>query len=85
MPSAVVKFLESDSETRLIAKPQLRGSEGQQISLNLGDQIPVPATIFTPIGQGGANFNPLTSFNYKDVGVNVQVTPRVTFDGDIYP
>ena len=85
VPSAVVKFLESDSETRLIAKPQLRGSEGQQISLNLGDQIPVPATIFTPIGQGGANFNPLTSFNYKDVGVNVQVTPRVTFDGDIYP
>ena len=83
VPSAVVKFLESDSETRLIAKPQLRGSEGQQISLNLGDQIPVPTTIFTPIGQGGANFNPLTSFNYKDVGVNVQVTPRVTFDGDI--
>ena len=83
VPSAVIDFLESDSETRLIAKPQLRGAEGQQITLNLGDQIPVPATVFTPIGQGGANFNPLTSFNYKDVGVNVQMTPRVTFDGDI--
>lgn len=83
VPSAVIDFLESDSETRLIAKPQLRGAEGQQITLNLGDQIPVPATVFTPIGQGGANFNPLTSFNYKDVGVNVQMTPRVTFEGDI--
>ena len=83
VPSAVVKFLESDSETRLIAKPQLRGAEGQEITLNLGDQIPVPATVFTPVAQGGANFNPLTSFNYKDVGVNVTVTPRVTFDGDI--
>jgi type II secretory pathway component GspD/PulD (secretin) len=83
VPSAIVDFLESDSETRLIAKPQLRGAEGQQITLNLGDQIPVPATVFTPIGQGGANFNPLTSFNYKDVGVNVQMTPRVTFEGDI--
>ncbi|MDA1184970.1 MAG: hypothetical protein O2930_10040, partial [Acidobacteria bacterium] len=83
VPSAVVQFLESDSETRLIAKPQLRGAEGQEINLNLGDQIPVPATVFTPVAQGGANFNPLTSFNYKDVGVNVQVTPRVTFDGDI--
>ena len=83
VPSAVVQFLESDSETRLIAKPQLRGAEGQEINLNLGDQIPVPATVFTPVAAGGANFNPLTSFNYKDVGVNVQVTPRVTFDGDI--
>ena len=83
VPSAVVRFLETDSETRLIAKPQLRGAEGQEITLNLGDQIPVPATVFTPLGQGGANINPLTSFNYKDVGVNVQVTPRVTFDGDI--
>ena len=42
VPSAVVRFLESDSETRLIAKPQLRGAEGQQITLNLGDEIPVP-------------------------------------------
>jgi type II secretory pathway component GspD/PulD (secretin) len=83
VPAAVVNFLESDSETRLIAKPQLRGAEGQQIRLNLGDQIPVPATVFTPVAGGGANFNPLTSFNYKDVGVNVEVTPRVTFEGDV--
>ncbi len=83
VPAAVVRFLETDSETRLIAKPQLRGAEGQQINLNLGDQIPVPATVFTPIAGGGANFNPLTSFNYKDVGVNVQMTPRVTIEGDI--
>src|SRR5919109_1797425 len=83
VPAAVVRFLESDVETRLIAKPQLRGAEGQQITLNLGDQIPVPATVFTPVAGGGAAFNPLTSFNYKDVGVNVQMTPRATIEGDI--
>ncbi len=83
VPSAVVQFLESDSQTRLIAKPQLRGAEGQEITLNLGDEIPVPATVFTPVAQGGANFNPLTSFNYRPVGVNIQLTPRVTFEGDI--
>ncbi len=83
VPSAVVQFLETDTQSRLIAKPQLRGAEGQQITLNLGDEIPVPATVFTPVAQGGANFNPLTSFNYRPVGVNIQVTPRVTFEGDI--
>src|SRR6267142_2492273 len=83
VPSAVVHFLQSDSETKLIAKPQLRGAEGQKITLNLGDQIPVPSTVFTPLATGGANTNPLTSFNYKDVGINVEMTPRVTLDGDI--
>ena len=83
VPSAIVRFLETDSETKLIAKPQLRGAEGQKITLNLGDDIPVPATVFTPIAQGGTNTNPLTSFNYRPVGVNVEMTPRVTPEGDI--
>ena len=83
VPSAVVNFLETDSETRLIAKPQLRGAEGELITLNLGDQIPVPTTVFTPLAQGGANFNPLTSFDYRDVGVNIEMTPRVTYEGDV--
>src|SRR5258705_10582366 len=83
VPSAVVHFLETDSETKLIAKPQLRGAEGQKITLNLGDDIPVPSTVFTPLATGGAHTNPLTSFNYRPVGINVEMTPRVTIDCDV--
>ncbi len=83
VPSAIVNFLETDAETKLIAKPQLRGAEGQKITLNLGDQIPIPSTVFTPLATGGANTNPLTSFTYKDVGINVEMTPRVTVEGDV--
>jgi general secretion pathway protein D len=83
VPSAAVRFLESDTETRLIAKTQLRGAEGQKMTLNLGEEVPVPSTTFTPVAQGGAAFNPLTSFSYRNVGVNVELTPRVTYEGDI--
>lgn len=84
VPSAVVKFLESDSETKVVAKPQLRGQEGKDLTLNLGDQVPVPSTVYTPIIGGGTGINPLTSFTYKDVGVNVRLkAPRVTYTGDI--
>ncbi len=83
VPSAVVRFLESDSESKLIAKPQLRGAEGQKLTLNLGEEVPIPSTTFTPVAQGGAAFNPLTSFTYRPVGVNVEITPRVTFEGDV--
>ncbi len=84
VPSAVVNFLESDSETKVVAKPQLRGQEGKDLTLNLGDSVPVPSTVYTPIVGGGTGINPLTSFTYKDVGVNVRLkAPRVTYAGDI--
>jgi tetratricopeptide (TPR) repeat protein len=83
VPSAVIRFLENDSETRIIAKPQLRGAEGAPLELNLGEDIPVPSTTFTPVAAGGANSQPLTSFNYRSVGVNVKMTSKVSFEGDI--
>jgi general secretion pathway protein D len=83
VPSAVVRFLESDSETKLIAKPQLRGAEGEKLTLNLGDEIPVPTTVFTPFSAGGVNIVPTTSFSYRSVGVNLEIEPRVTYEGDI--
>ena len=83
MPAAFVRFLETDSQTRFIAQPQLRGQEGQQLTLNLGEEIPVPTTAFTPIAGGGAAVNPLTSFNYRPVGVILEMTPRVTYEDEI--
>jgi type II secretory pathway component GspD/PulD (secretin) len=83
VPAAFVRFLETDSQTKLIAKPQLRGAEGQKLTLNLGDEVPVPSTTFQPIAAGGAAASPLTSFNYRPVGVNIEMTPRVTYEGEI--
>jgi general secretion pathway protein D len=83
VPAAVVRFLESDSQTKTVAKPQLRGTEGQKVTLNLGEEVPVPSTSFQPIAQGGAATNPLVSFSYRPIGVIVEMTPRVTYEGDI--
>ncbi|MFO7694143.1 MAG: secretin N-terminal domain-containing protein, partial [Vicinamibacterales bacterium] len=84
VPSAVIRFLEQDSETKVIAKPNLRGSEGEKLSLKLGEELPVPSTTFyNPYGGGNIATTPLTSFTYKNVGVNLDLEPRVTYDGDI--
>lgn len=83
VPSAVVRFLESDSQTKILAKPNLRGTEGQKLSLNLGEDVPVPSTTFTPLATGGAAANPLTSYGYRTIGIIVDMTPRVTYDGNI--
>ena len=83
MPQAVIKFLASDSRTRLIAKPQLRGAEGTDIELNLGDDIPVPQTTYGGFAAGGLNTVPIQSFVYRPVGVIVKMNPRVTFENEI--
>jgi general secretion pathway protein D len=83
VPTAFVRFMESDSRTKQLAKPQLRGAEGQELTLNLGDQIPIVSTVFGAAAAGGFANIPQSSFTYKDVGVNIVMTPRVTYEGEI--
>jgi general secretion pathway protein D len=84
VPAAIVKFLQSDINTRVLNQTQLRGSEGAQLTLKVGADEPYLTTSFSPIAGGGANVNPLSSYTFRTVGINVQATPRlVTDEGDI--
>src|SRR5260370_8915596 len=78
IPPANVTALFSDSNTKLIQNPQIRSVDGQKASLKIGDRIPIATGSFQP-GIGGVGINPLvnTQFQYQDVGVNVEVPPRV--------
>ena len=83
VPAAFVRFLATDSHTKLIAKPQLRGAEGVKLTLNLGDEIPLVQTVFGAPVAGGFASIPQSSFTYRNVGINLEMTPRVTYEGDI--
>ena len=83
VPAAFVRFLATDSHTKLIAKPQLRGAEGVKLTLNLGDEIPLVQTVFGAPVAGGFASIPQSSFTYRNVGINLEITPRVTYEGDI--
>jgi type II secretory pathway component GspD/PulD (secretin) len=83
VPAALVRFLAQDSQTKLIAKPQLRGAEGAKLTLNLGDEIPIVQTVFGAPVAGGFASIPQSSFTYRNVGINIEMTPRVTYEGDI--
>jgi general secretion pathway protein D len=52
--------------------------DGQKATLKIGDRVPVATGSFQP-GIGGVGVNPLvnTQFQYLDVGVNIDITPRV--------
>ena len=78
IPPATATALLSDSTTKLIQNPQIRALDGQKATLKIGDRVPVATGSFQP-GIGGVGINPLvnTQFQYLDVGVNIDITPRV--------
>jgi general secretion pathway protein D len=84
LPSFTANALLNDSTTKIIQEPEVRSVDGQPAKLRIGDRVPVATGSFQAgvgVGStGGAGFvNPLvnTQFQYIDVGVNVDITPRV--------
>ena len=84
IPAATATALFSDSNTKLIQNPQIRSVDGQKASLKIGERIPIATGSFQP-GIGGVGINPLvnTQFQYQDVGVNIDVTPKIHADGEV--
>jgi general secretion pathway protein D len=85
VPGFLIKAILSDSTTRVIQQPQVRAVEMQKASLKIGDRIPYASGSFQPGVGGGVGLNPLvsTQFNFADVGVNVDLTPKVHDGTDV--
>jgi general secretion pathway protein D len=78
MPGALLQALAADRQTRILTTPQLRATDGQKAALRLGDRVPYATGSFQP-GIGAVGVSPLvsTQFNFAEVGVNFDITPRI--------
>ena len=83
LPSLYYRLLKSDANSRTLANPQLRTTDGVAAQARFGEQVPVPVTTFAPLATGGAAQQPITSFNYQNIGVNIDITPRTHHDDDV--
>ncbi len=86
LPSTVfARFIQSDSTARILAAPRLRAAEGKKAEMKIGQEVPIPVTSYSVGLSGGTTqgYLPATSFQYKTVGVNLSLTPRVSASGDI--
>ncbi len=83
IPSITYNFIKSQGAAELLAKPQLRIAEGQKAQLTIGDRQPIPVTTFNTGTTQGGNIVPVTSFQYQDVGIKIDVEPRVHHNREI--
>jgi general secretion pathway protein D len=75
---ATLKNTLKNTNTRVLQSPQVRAVDNQKAILKIGNKVPTASGSFQP-GIGGVGINPLvnTQFQFLDVGVNVDILPKI--------
>jgi general secretion pathway protein D len=83
VPNVTVSLVKSAGEAETLAQPQLRITEGEKGNLVIGDKVPIPTTTFNTSQTIGGNVVPITAFQYQDVGIKIDVEPRVHHNNEV--
>jgi general secretion pathway protein D len=74
----LIRALQNDGRLEVLSRPQILTADNQRASINVGQKVPLLSN--TSVNPLGGSFS---GINYEDVGVNLQVTPRIGADGAV--
>ena len=83
VPSFIYNFAKTATDAQLLAQPKVRITEGEKASLTIGDRVPIPTTSFNTSNVAGTNIVPITSFQYQEVGIKIDIEPRVHHNNQV--
>lgn len=83
VPGFLFDFVKNATDAQTLAKPQVRITEGEEASFSIGDRVPIPVTSFNTANTAGSNIVPITSYQYQNVGIEVDITPRVHHNEEV--
>ncbi len=87
--AATANALLSDSNTKILANPSIRATDGQKQTMKIGEKIPIAtgsyggAGLGTSSALGGISSLVNTQFQYQDVGITIEMTPTIHFNRDV--
>ncbi|MCK8816844.1 SPOR domain-containing protein [Natroniella sulfidigena] len=74
----ILKFIESEGESSILARPQISTIDGEKATIMIGDEEP----IFTySMDEDGSEE---VSVDYREVGIDLEITPRITESEQIF-
>lgn len=79
VPGISFSLLASDSNTKVLQRPEIRAVDSEKASLKIGDRVPIATGSF----QSGLGGSVNTQFQYLDVGVNIDITPYIHADRSV--
>jgi general secretion pathway protein D len=86
LPSGLLEAVMSNTETKILQAPEVRAVDNAKASMKIGDREPFASGSFgSALGLSGAGVSPLvnTQFQYQDIGVNMDILPRIHDNGDV--
>jgi len=83
VPSAIVQFLGSDSDTKIVAQPRIRGLGGEKMEYIVGQKVPIVNSQFAAIAAGGLQTQPIVNYTLTDIGITIKMTPRIHLEGEV--
>jgi general secretion pathway protein D len=84
VPSLTFNFYKDNLDAEVLAKPQLRIAEGEKAQLVIGNRVPIPVTtVNTTQAIGQVGVVPITSFQYQEVGIKIDLEPRVHHNTEV--
>jgi general secretion pathway protein D len=79
-PHAIINALHELTDVRILSNPSLVVVDNQEATLEVGDQVPVSTGSATVLSSNNAVVN---TIDYKNTGIILDVTPRVSPDNTV--
>lgn len=78
MPDIIVQYLKKNISAKILANPKIRAIHLQDAKIHIGERVPLrSSTIQDATGQIR------TTFEYRDVGIKLNITPNIHSDNDV--
>ena len=74
--TAAIRALITDGRAKMLARPNITTVQGHEALINIGAEVTVPRVV-------NANSVTTTGIDYREAGIILRYTPRVTADGNI--
>jgi len=74
--SAAISALITDGKAKMLARPNVTTVQGREAIINIGAEVPVPRTTMS-------DHVTTSAIDYREAGIILRYTPRVTADGTI--
>ena len=83
VPTAIAQFLGTDSDTKIVAQPRIRGLSGEKMEYIVGQKVPIVNSSFAAIAAGGLQTQPIVQYTLTDIGITIKMTPRIHLEGEV--
>lgn len=78
LPTFTINFFKQDVDAKMLANPRIRVLQDKKAKIHIGDKVPLRTSIIQD-SYGQVRY----SYEYKEIGVMLEVTPRINIDNSV--